>query len=71
MGASRGRLEVCKLLLARGADPTMRDDGGRCAADLADSGAPPELKKLLLEKPRDKLKYLLNRGLERKKRPPG
>lgn len=51
MGASRGRLEVCKLLLARGADPTMRDDGGRCAADLADSGAPPELKKLLLEAP--------------------
>jgi hypothetical protein len=30
-----------------------------------------QLKKLLLEKPRDKLKYLLNRGLERKKRPPG
>ena len=30
-----------------------------------------QLKKLLLEKPRDKLKYLLNKGLERKKRPPG
>ena len=29
-----------------------------------------QLKKLLLEKLRDKLNYLLNRGLKRKKRPP-
>ena len=38
-------------LLARGADPTLRDDGGRCAADMADQGAGPELQKLLIEAP--------------------
>jgi hypothetical protein len=41
MGATRGRLEMCRMLLQHGADHLMRDDSGRVAAEMAEQ---PELK---------------------------
>jgi tetratricopeptide (TPR) repeat protein len=45
MAAPRDRLEFCAMLLLRGANPGMRDDGQRLAADFATQGS--ALEKLL------------------------
>ena len=39
MAAMRGRREMCTLLLARGADPTVAEDSGRIAAEMADDAS--------------------------------
>ena len=37
MGAARGRVEFCKLLLERGANPTLQLSDGRIAAEMVEA----------------------------------
>ena len=39
MAAEQGHAEMAELLLSRGADPTIKDNAGKAAADLASQAA--------------------------------